>query len=411
MKSRFTKGTLFVIFGLFISSVYLNCTGGFKAKDADSKALNDPGNRCTNGAVNDICTVDLFNRCINKNDNPPTCTDGTDPADNLCLNGALKPDCILKPDNTCANLATNPPDCTQLQKCDNGAIDYPTCSPPNARVFNVTLTKSGTLSEMNIKIDLELNDADYAKSGAIFIFAKLDNKIMVCKNPCSSNIWEEWQGDLTAKDWSATGFRTTLEINPLNTSGIETILNGKFDVTTLGGYSLYVGYGLGSDVSSAVNDMINFRSTTLPEGRFMHLFDVTKQAMDFKFSASGTLTNYNLTAFVYPSYLDYGKPGYFFVYTTNPNDPAHPSFFYYYNSTTSNYEWKLWDGKMESVVAFNSDAAIMNESIPVVTNTNLTDYKDWPVVIGYGLGSDIISAATDCLNNKKNNSSNPFIVK
>jgi len=418
MKENMIRGALALVISLILSTTYLNCGGNMQpvSQDTNDQNLSSTSGVCPNGAIDyPKCKLNFFQKCIDGSTNPPDCTTGSTDPQQTCTNEATNPPaCTLNTEGACLIGATNPPECTQLPSCDNGALDYPTCTSfTSAGQFDVVATKSGPLSAFNIEIKMDFNEADKTKKGALFIVAQSDKKTFVCTNPCSGNTWKEWTGD-NAVDWSISGIRDQVGISTTGLSGLQTILKNKFDITSLGGYVVYAGYGVGDSVFSAINEMLSYRSSALPTGRFIDAFTVPVQKLSVSLTGpsggpAGPVTNLDLWAQISPSSADYGKPGYYFVMAKNPDDTI--KLMYGYNSSTSKYEWSNWDGNVASItsnMAYKSDSSIKNEFFQVVKG-NVSDYKGWYVYAGYGNGATISEAANDCLTNNKFNLT-PFIV-
>jgi len=350
----------------------------------------DNNNTCPNGAVNPPnCTTTKSNICIDGSTNPPICDNGTGTS---CSNSAVNaPNCTVDINNKCVNGNTNPPDCTIA---------------PVARVFDVIENISGSLSAYSVKIDMQFNEADIHQKGAIFLFGILGSRIIVCTNPCTPNsTWKEWNNAIY--DWSTTGLRTEVGVSSSGIEGLQTILNMvSFDATTLGGYKIYAGYGKGNDVNSAINEMLGFRSTSLPNGRYLEVLTVPTQNRNITIagpggSSPGPLTSYNLWTFMHPSYLDYGKPGYFFI---TAQDSTNTQRFVYRQKSLGVYEWVVWDGTIAGLANnyYKYDPTIKNEEFQFI-NGNVSAYSGWKVYSGYGNGTSAIDAANDCFNNSKFN--------
>jgi len=397
---------------------------------------NNAGNSCPNGAVNyPTCSVDANNTCLNGATNPPPCNNSSAM---LCPNGAANyPTCTTTVDNLCINGATNPPTCNDSgsSTCINGGVNFPDCTitskgacvngntnPPDCnvapvtviRVFDVIENISGALYSYSVKIDMEFNEADIHQKGAIFLFAQLGSRTIVCTNPCTSTSqWKEWNGAIY--DWSTSGLRANVGVTSGGVEGRQTVLSMvSFDATTLGGYKVYAGYGKGNDVTAAINEMLGYRSSSLPSGRYMEVLTVPIQNRTISITgpgggSPGPLTNYNLYANIAPSYLDYGKPGYFYI---TIHDPGNTVRYFYRQKASGGYEWVLWDGTVAGLGAsyFKYDPLIKNEYFQFVTNLDVTAFKGWYVYAGYGNGLSTSDAANDCINNSKFNAT-PFIVK
>jgi hypothetical protein len=319
------------------------------------------------------------------------------------MNGGVNyPDCTITSKGLCVNGNTNPPDCN--------------IAPVTViRVFDVFENISGALSSYTVKIDMEFNEADIYQKGAIFLFAQLGTRTMVCANPCTpTSQWKEWNGAIY--DWSTTGLRANVGVSNSGVEGRQTILNMvSFDATTLGGYKIYAGYGKGNDVTAAINEMLGYRSSSLPSGRFMEVLTVPIQNRSITITgpsggSPGPLTSYNLYANIYPSYLDYGKSGYFYIYAHNLDNTQQ---YLYKIKPDYTYEWVLWD-KTETMLAnsyFKYDTSIKNESFQFITNLDVTPFAGWYIYAGYGNGLTPLDAAKDALNNLKFNNGAPFIIK
>lgn len=306
---------------------------------------------------------------------------------------AVPPSCLVGKDGLCRNGNTNPPECTQV---------------PTVSVFDVFVESSGVLSSKNVKISMSFDQADIGKTGGTYLILKQSNgSILVCTNPCTpTSTWVKWDENINSKDWTISG------LTPIPSSK-TTVINSSFDLTSLGGSVVYAGYGIGSTSKEAIQNMFNHKTASRPYGYYEEVLTIPKQEVSFDITGTGTLLNYYINAIVTPSYLDYGKPGYFFVYVANPNSATPEEYLWSYNDSLKKYEWIKWDGKAESAKAYKYDPAIKNEAITIVSNFDVTPYKNWKVVVGYGLGNDVVTAAKDCLDNGKHNGNpvyTPFFI-
>lgn len=384
VKENLQRGILFLTLSLVLSSTYLNCAGNNmdpigNSSSTNNSSLDTDHQTCANGAANaPLCTVNFFGNCINGNTSPPDC--GTGGTFSSC-NGEL-------------------------------LLDDPNCN----KELNVFVSYSGPLSKYNLQIKMNFNPADNDKSGAIFFVAqkpKPENKAelltLFCTNPCNDNSWKEWNGDSTV-DWSVSGLKP--QIGAL---GLQAVYNKIGDFTSLGGFKILVGYGVGSSVGASVSEMLNYRSVAYPQGRFIEALRISEQNMSFSFSGPsggsyGSLKNYDLWVSIAPSSVDYSLAGYLFVIAQDPSGQVHKA--YRFNSATSAYEWVDWDGNSNSLgdKFLKYDSAIKNEFFSIYKG-DATGYKDWKLYVGYGIGSNAVGAGNDCINNKKFNEKNPFIIK
>jgi len=417
MKTNIQRGALLLILSLMLSSIYLNCSGNkmdpISNGDTGALSSNNNGEICANGAINPSkCTVNFFNMCVNGNTNPPDCTVGA--TSDTCTNNATDyPKCMLASDGTCIAGATNPPLCTVYASCANGAMDYPGCTPPTAGVFDVIVTQSGVLSNLKLQIQMAFNESDINKKGAIFLVGQkprpenpLELQTFVCTNPCSDSSWVEWNNSPDV-DWSMSGIK-----NQVGAGGLQTIYNKTGDLTALGGSTIYAGYGIGETAYNAVNEMLAYRSASLPGGRFLQLLTIPVQKMGFTLSgpsggSPGALATYDLWAHISPSSADYGQAGYFFVMAKNPTGTIVKM--YHLNTTSNKYEWVDWDGNVNNLgdKFYKKDTAIKNEFFSVFKD-DATPFIGWSVIVGYGLGDNATDAGNDCINKKKFN--NPGFV-
>lgn len=429
LKPSAKFGIKFVLFSILLSIVYSNCSRTkFESSNVPSTKLNGSSiNICANGAANyPTCTTTVLGTCINGNTNPPSCTTG---GDSICTNGAVNyPNCTMLSDNTCVNGAVNPPDCdlSASAVCSNGATNYPVCTidtnniclngsndpplcvaAPAAGVFDIVKKVSGPVSSYNVSIDMQLNSADLNKKGAIFLVAYTGSTYLVCTNPCTKDsVWKAWNN--TNYDWSVSGLKTNVGV-----TGYQSVFKGLLDVTPYGGFKIYAGYGIGNTVNAAINEMLSYRSANLPNGRFLEVLTVPMQNRSISITgpnggSPGSLTNYDLWANIAPSYLDYGKPGFYFVIA---HDPTNTHKKIYKQVSTGVYEWVDWNGSAITAGSsyYKYDLQIKNESFNIYKG-NISVAAGWSVYAGYGSGANSFDAANDCLNNQKYNLS-PFIVK
>lgn len=464
-------GIKFVLFSTLLSVVYSNCARTkFEPYSAPSTKLNGSNVEiCSNGASNyPTCTTTTLGSCVNGNTNPPACTTG---GNSSCSNGAVNyPTCSLTSSNTCINGTYNPPDCNSFNSnmtCPNGAVNYPDCTvtssnicingatnPPTcdiggsavcsngasnypdcttdanniclngsndppacvaspvSRVFDVIKKVSGSLSSYSVSIDMQFNEADINKKGAIFLVAQTANTFLVCTNPCTKDsAWKEWSN--TTYDWSVSGLKTNVGVASNGVVGLQTVLKGLFDVTPYGGFKLYAGYGLGNTVNTAINEMLGYRSASLPNGRYLEVLTIPIQNLSIsitgpKGGSPGSMTNYDLWANIAPSYLDYGKPGFYFVVAYDATNTPKKI---YRQVSTGVYEWVDWSGTAATAGSnyYKYDLQIKNESFNIFKG-DISVAAGWSVYAGYGNGNNSIEAANDCFNNLKFNT-NPFIVK
>lgn len=421
MKTNIQRVTLLLIVSLMLSTTYLNCSGNnMSPMDSSTDQLstlngnfdNTDNGICANGATNSPhCTTNFFGNCINGGANPPECTLDAMACTNEAANS---PQCTLATDGRCITGALNPPECTTYPACENGATDYPTCTQFSGG-FDVEATKSGLLSKYSIQIKMAFNSEDINKQGAIFLVAQKkkpgtqDLLTYVCVKPCSNDSdWKLWTGD-SSVDWSISGLKPQLGVSGA-TTGLQTIYSRVGDATSLGGYKVYAGYGLGNSVFNAIGEMLAYRSASAPDGRFLEALTIPAQNMSFSLGgpqggSPGALSNYNLWAGISPSSEDYGKAGYFFVLAQNSNKTVNKL----YRGASG---WVDWDGNANTLgdKFYKGDSAIKNEFFSIY-NGNAADYAGWYIYVGYGIGLNPAEAGIDCINSKKFNQSYPFIVK
>lgn len=422
-----------------------NCVNGA----TNPPTCNSSGSNsvCATGAVNPPdCTLTSMGSCINGTLNPPLCNSFSGPG-STCSNGATNyptctfpgatscpnlavnyPTCTVNANNICLNGATNPPSCIKGSNiCANGANNYPNCddfgtTPPELtvnRVFNVFATKSGPLMSYKIDIQMEFNQADLNSSGGIFIFGISpvgpdgNSTIMVCTNPCGTNNWKKWVNG-NNYDWSAFGFRSKVGVSASGVVGLQTVLSGTFDVTSLGGYTFYAGYGLGSNVYNAINEMLAYRSASLPGGRFLPFATIPIQSRSIEITgpgggSPGSLNNYDLWAKIAPSSADYGRSGYFFVMVQTADKSV--TKLYSFIPSTGTYGWLDWNGDVNALgdKYYKYDPEIKNEFFQIFKG-DANFCKGCTVVAGYGNGDNPTDAGRDCMTNIKYNPT-AFIVK
>lgn len=426
MKPSIQRGALILIASLMLSTTYLNCSGNkmspMESSSTDSLSTlddNSDNGICANGATNSpLCTTNFFGNCINGSTNPPECS--TDTA--ACLNGAVNaPECTLAEDGSCLTGALNPPECTTYATCENGAIDYPACSQLNGggSGFDVIVSKSGALSNYSVQIKMDFNAADITQQGAIFLVAQKKKpgtqELMtyVCVKPCSKDTdWKDFTNDPNV-DWSISGLKAQVGVTG-TVQGLQTIYSRIRDITALGGTTIYAGYGLGNTVYNAINEMLSYRSPTLPDGRFLEALTIPVQNMAFTLSgpkggSPGSLASYDLWAGIAPSSADYGKAGYFFILAQNSTKTISKLYRYVSGGQP---QWVDWDGNPNNLgdKFYKSDSAIKNEFFSLYKG-NATDYVGWSIYVGYGIGSNPTEAGIDCMNSKKYNVANPFVVQ
>lgn len=423
MKANIQRGALILIASLMLSTTYLNCSGNsmspVDSSNTDNLSTlnnNTDNGVCANSATNSpLCTTNFFGNCINGSANPPECSSDT----TACLNGAANsPSCTMAGDGSCITGALNPPNCTTYAECENGAIDYPACTQLNGGGFDVILSKSGSLSKYSIEIKMDFNAGDINQQGAIFLVAQKkkpgtqDMQTYVCVKPCNKDTdWKDWTADPNV-DWSISGLKMQVGVSG-GTQGLQSIYSRVGDITHLGGAKVYAGYGLGNTVYNAINEMLSYRSPSIPDGRFLEVLTVPTQSMAFSLSgptggSPGAISNYDLWGGITPSSEDYGKAGYFFVLVQNPAKTINKLYKY----SSGGPVWVDWDGNANSLgdKFYKSDSAIKNEFFSVYKGSAV-DYAGWSIYIGYGTGSNPTEAGLDCINSKKYNHAYPFIVQ
>jgi len=272
----------------------------------------------------------------------------------------------------------------------------------NATSFDVRGTMSGSLSAYQVKVDMSFDTQDVTKKGGYYLFAIVNSTILVCVNGCTTGEWTKWTGSAGSAAWSFAGLKAPLSGS--NDGSLRNIFNFSGDVTALGGLELYAGYGIGNTEAEAIADMVNFRSSKFSNGRYLKVTTVPYQYRSISIngpsnSSPGSLSNYNLNAYIYPDYRDYGQAGYFFVVA---HDPSNNYVIYRFNSSKGVYEWVAWDKNVNSLSDkyYKYDSAIKNEVFNIIKG-DVTPYKGWTVYVGYGLGSSASAAAQDLMNNGK----------
>lgn len=187
--------------------------------------------------------------------------------------------------------------------CSNGIPTYThqpvttSCAPQT--VFNIISTVSGALSNYSVKIDMTFNSADNNSAGAIFLVAAINSQYYVCTNGCINNQWVLFNSNSNTSDWSLSGLKSAVGVSNSGTTGSQTIYNYASDLTSVGGAEVYAGYGLGNSTSAALTEMMNYRSTYFPSGRFIKVMTVPYQNRSISIngpnnSSPGSISNYNL---------------------------------------------------------------------------------------------------------------------
>jgi len=134
----------------------------------------------------------------------------------------------------------------------------PFADPTTTTSFDVSKAISGSLNNYSAKLYMSFNTAHVTQPGGRFLFMDHNGTITVCINLCSSGYWLQWDPNSTVVDWTMNGIlpRVGALDNGTNSGEMREIFSYQGDVSGLVGAKVYIGYGLGTTTTEAVNEML-----------------------------------------------------------------------------------------------------------------------------------------------------------
>lgn len=274
----------------------------------------------------------------------------------------------------------------------------------STRSFNViATTTSNAVYNYSASYKMDALCSDIEKDKYAFIMAKVNN-VNHLYNP-SSRTWTPLSS-ITSYNSYALQLPKTENQYPFTFFNFSSV-----DLVELGGSELFAGYGVGSNVSAAVNEMLAYRDTSHPNGRYNRVMQVPSQETSIAIVTNGTAeSNFTATATVLVRQADYNKEGYFFIAARTPEppvgtaNPPPPTWFLYDGTTWTEYT----PGVIKTVGA---KQALKNKTLSLSYNAKTKDVAGWWLYAGYGASETLSTAfAAFETNSQRTRNQNQYII-
>lgn len=250
--------------------------------------------------------------------------------------------------------------------CNSGyQLSGNTCVPAAVTSGAYSCSSTGVISSYSISANVNVASSDIGKAGAYFVVGLFGGNYY----SYDGTGWTQYNGS------NATGFQTASLSNVVNYP-----LATDANLYGYSGAQLYVGYGVGGNISASLNDL-------LATNKFAACGQPLPAATAASFSCNntGTATNFNVKANAKVASADLGKPGAYFVVGYFGGN------YYTYDGVS----WTQYNGSNATGFSTASLADITNYSL--FTNTDVTGYSGVQLYLGYGVGSSTSAALENLL--------------
>lgn len=293
----------------------------------------------------------------------------------------------------------------------NGSSPMPVVPNPNggnAAPYN-SACNSAAVSEFNInsqittssfynysgKFLIRVNEQDISSNKSAFLVVSINNVLYVYNFKTSQFVDK-------SKITSFADYGLTLPTDECQYP-YQIFEFKNADLTAFGGSVIYAGYGVGGTADLAVNDMMSFKDSRHPTGRYLELFKVPEQPASVNFINIGYEdTQLDGTANIFVRSSDYNKNGYYFL-AANSSDQL---IWFLYTGTM----WVKYDGN--NFASVGGMQKLKNQSINFtadVTNSQLAGFK---LYAGYAVGENIAQAFNAFVANSQNSRNTvPYILQ
>lgn len=228
---------------------------------------------------------------------------------------------------------------------------------------------SGSLDKYNLSVSIKVASNHSELKGHYFVVGKT-----------ADGSWYSYANG----DWKKfTG--SALSVNSINTGWLNSFNSSIFsnsNLTSFPAAQLYVGYGLGLDKDSALNDFLSKKD----QQKLCAILPNNTPAI-YSCQGTGSLSRYNLDGSLTVASQHKSQKGYYFVggYVPSTNK-------WYFMDSSKN--WTLYDGSLTSLKGWHTDA-LNSISLSVLKDAALdAALAGAEVHVGYGVG-DTIQIAFD----------------
>jgi hypothetical protein len=226
----------------------------------------------------------------------------------------------------------------------------------------------GALMGMNLdkvlgRAQIVVASEDRNKLGFFFFTVNYNNSLYILDPDAKG--WRLWDQNLSGYLTSARSLQST--------EGYGLILINFLDMTAFGGGTLSVGYGVGENIVSAVNECLRRNRLQQIETLAVQTFSGTVYLPRIDYSSDLT---YSMQFYIRPAHSDYLTTGKYFIFAVSPDGGK-----FFLNGTT----WVNSDGKdIDSLYFSMTDSLVNFKTVQKVIGKDLGLFQGWKLFAGYG---------------------------
>jgi hypothetical protein len=272
-----------------------------------------------------------------------------------------------------------------------GAISPPSLPQHTFRI--IANVSSNAVYSYNVSLAIDLNAGDISTAAPKYVFLVGEiNGMLHVYSPISKK-WVVYSDQLNMAQYSLA-LPTNMSQFPFTFYDLA-----NADLVGLGGSKFFAGYGIGSAPSAAAAEMLSFRDSRHPNGRYDFFYEVPKQghAVNIQVSSQSSPAKVSATASVFVRYESYNQTGFFFFAAQDPT-----------TKTILLYDGTTWQ-PTTSNASISGLTQLSNRTFTMVADVSLSAVAGWNLFAGYGVGATSSAAFQHLLDNKLYNQS-PYVI-